>query len=92
MPDLPQAKGRSFGSQDSWPGAGPAPLAHARPSRISFQLHGPNGPVRCLAYNAGDAGRIDLRLPCDVSRIDRARLEAGVQALLDQLDRMALLD
>lgn len=92
LPELPQAKGRSFGVHDAWPGAGAPPQATERPSRISFQLHGPGGPVRCLAYNAGDEGRIDLRLTCDVSRIDRARLEDAVQALLDRLDRLTLLD
>lgn len=92
-PDLPEpgpARGYNFGPDDTWPGAGVGagarPDANARPSRISFQLEGPSGPVHCTAYNTADDGRIDLRLDCDMSRIDCARLQDAVQALLDRLD------
>ena len=69
VPDRPRDRGPAM------PPAGP------EPARISFHLSGPQGLVRCSA----GAGRIELRLDRDFSRIDRSTLEAAVQAMLDRL-------
>lgn len=65
--------------------AGPAlagPALAGSPVKISFQLHTALGLVNVTAA----AGRIDLRLDCDTTQIDRMRLEAAVQAMMDQLN------
>lgn len=46
-----------------------------------FRLQGRTGEVRCSASD----GKLELRAERDFSEIDRRRLEAAVQALLDQL-------
>ena len=51
-------------------------------TRTQFRLTRPQGQARCTAM----PGRIEIRLDRDFSTIDRARLEAAVQALLDWLD------
>jgi ParB family transcriptional regulator, chromosome partitioning protein len=53
----------------------------AEAGKISFDLRGPQGLVRCTAAD----GRIELRLNRDFSVIERSRLEQAVRALLDRL-------
>ncbi|EAR51886.1 replication protein, putative [Oceanicola granulosus HTCC2516] len=65
-------------------GVAPAPAPDAsKPSkaRTSFQFDHPAGRARCTASN----GRLEVRLERDFSTIDRRKLEAAVQKLLDGL-------
>jgi ParB family chromosome partitioning protein len=51
-------------------------------AKTTFQIARPQGKAKCTA----GAGRLEIRLDRDFSAIDRRRLEAAVQSLLDQLD------
>ena len=59
--------------------ARPVPKASAK---TSMRLNRPEGEARVLASD----GRIELRLPRDFSSVSRARLQAGIEALLEALD------
>ena len=52
-----------------------------RKAKTTFQISRPEGPAKCTA----SSGRLEVRLPKDFSTIDRRKLEAAVQSLLDQL-------
>lgn len=52
-----------------------------RKAKTTFQIERPEGAAKCTASN----GRLELRLPLDFSAVDRRKLQAAVQGLLDQL-------
>lgn len=76
-PDAPAAPTAPF------PAGNPAPARPKAPrkARITFQVAGPEGPVRCTASH----GRLDLAGETDFSAIDRRRLEAAVTQLVQAL-------
>ena len=51
-------------------------------AKTTFQVQRPQGMAKCTASN----GRLEIRLQRDFSAIERRRLEAAVQAMLEQLD------
>ncbi|WP_136686021.1 ParB/RepB/Spo0J family partition protein [Falsirhodobacter xinxiangensis] len=65
--------------------AGPkarVPTAPTGKARTLFQIQRAHGNAKCVAAN----GRLEIRLARDFSAVDRRKLEAAVQALLDRLD------
>ncbi len=58
-----------------------APKIAGRKAKTTFQISRPEGPAKCTA----SSGRLEVRLPKDFSTIDRRKLEAAVQSMLDQL-------
>jgi len=52
-----------------------------RKAKTTFQIMRPEGAAKCTASN----GRLEVRLPLDFSAVDRRKLEAAVQGLLEQL-------
>lgn len=78
---------RYAGQGGDLPEGAPAPKRPAAPAqpgkaKTTFQIARPQGSAKCTAAN----GRLEIRLPCDFSAVDRRRLEAAVAALLDQID------
>ena len=62
--------------------AGRASRPHEpRKAKTTFQMMCPEGAAKCTASN----GRLEVRLPLDFSAVERRKLEAAVQSLLDQL-------
>ncbi len=59
----------------------PAAKPSRRKAKSTFQINRPEGLAKCTA----SSGRLEVRLPKDFSTIDRRKLEAAVQSLLDQL-------
>lgn len=70
------------GDDDTPPPARPVPAPQSTRAKTTFQIERPQGQAKCVAAN----GRLEIRLPRDFSALDRRRLEAAVQAMLDQLD------
>lgn len=57
-------------------------LAVPSKAKTTFQLVRPQGKAKCTA----GAGRLEIRLDKDFSTVDRRKLEAALQALLDQIE------
>lgn len=55
----------------------------ARQAKTTFRLNRPEGDAKCTVAD----GRIELRLERDFSGVERAKLEAAVEAFLDALER-----
>lgn len=51
-------------------------------AKTTFQVQRPQGIAKCTAVN----GRLEIRLGCDFSAVDRRKLEAAVRAMLQQID------
>lgn len=58
------------------------PAPKATRAKTSFELAVPRGKAKCVA----GAGRLEIKMDRDFSAMDRRKLEAAVQSLLDQLD------
>lgn len=71
---------RSFVAETAKPAAKPAARLTAK---TSLRIPRPEGEARVLASD----GRIELRLNRDFSGVSRSKLQAGIEALLDALDR-----
>lgn len=59
-----------------------APPKKSAAAKTSFQFQSGGGRAKCTAA----AGRLEIRLDRDFSTVDRRKLEAAVQLMLDQLD------
>ena len=73
--DLPDPGAKTFPAGKG--GAGKS----ARQAKTTFQLSRPEGAAKCTA----STGRLEIRLARDFSAVDRRKLEAAVQQLLDQI-------
>jgi len=69
------------GEAESFPVAKAQKPHEPRKAKTTFQLVRPEGAAKCTASN----GRLEVRLPLDFSAVERRKLEAAVQGLLDQL-------
>lgn len=66
---------------DRRPAARPAPRTRSV-AKTTLKFHRPQGTAKCSASD----GKLELRLKRDFAAIDRDRLEAAIEALLDALD------
>jgi len=69
------------GESETFPVAKASKPQEPRKAKTTFQLVRPEGAAKCTASN----GRLEVRLPLDFSAVERRKLEAAVQGLLDQL-------
>lgn len=72
---LPDSGAKTFPAGKGAAGKSP------RQAKTTFQLSRPEGAAKCTA----STGRLEIRLARDFSAVDRRKLEAAVQQLLDQI-------